>query len=105
MSYYVFFFLFGNKDITTYVEKIIVLLTFCISIKIISILCSFEFLNISTASSPLNAFKTFILSFKYVLLVFWSFIIVNGILLIANKNLIFTPVSFSIWFIFKYIFP
>lgn len=35
MSYYVFLFLFGNKDITTYVEKIIVLLTFCISIKIV----------------------------------------------------------------------
>ena len=63
--------------------------------------------EISFISSPIKslpttygllatAFNTFILSFKYVLLVFWSFIIVNGILLIPTKNLIFTPVSFSI---------
>ena len=43
-----------------------------------------------------TAFNRLIFSFKYVLLVFWSFIIVRGILLIANRNLIFTPVSFSI---------
>ena len=63
--------------------------------------------EISFISSPMKslpttyglfatAFNTFTFSFKYVLLVFWSFIIVNGILLIPTKNLICTPVSFSI---------